>query len=70
MTQGSQAVRFARKTSNVEMAGKNYQVTYASIEDLKMPYKFILGEGSLIDVHLFVDFKRQVSCLLPRFPEK
>jgi len=70
VTQGSQAVRFARKTSNVEMAGKNYQVTYASIEDLKMPYKFILGEGSLIDVHLFVDFKRQVSCLLPRFPEK
>jgi hypothetical protein len=67
VNQGSQAVRFARLNSDVEMAGKNYQVTYASIEDLKIPYKYILGEGSLIDVRLFVDFKRQVSCLLPRF---
>lgn len=69
-THGSQAVRFARVTSNVEMAGKNYQVTYASIEDMKIPYKYILGEGALIDVHLFVDFTRRVSCLLPRFPER
>ena len=68
-THGSQPVRFARMTSNVEMAGKNYQVTYASIEDMKVPYKFILGEGSLIDVYLFVDFRHQVSCLLPRFGE-
>lgn len=44
-THGSQPVRFVRMTSNVEMAGKNYQVTYASIEDMKVPYKFILGEG-------------------------
>jgi hypothetical protein len=47
-THGSQPVRFVRMTSNVEMAGKNYQVTYASIEDMKVPYKFILGEGALI----------------------
>jgi len=66
---GSQPVRFARVNSDVEMAGKNYQVTYASIEDMKIPYKYILGEGSLIDVRLFVDFTRQVSCLLPRFPD-
>lgn len=69
-THGSQAVRFSRVNSDVEMAGKNYQVTYASLEDVKIPYKFILGEGSLIDVYLFVDFTRRVSCLLPRFPEK
>lgn len=70
VTHGSQPVRFSRVNSNVEMAGKNYQVTYASIEDMKLPYKFFLGEGSLMDVRLFVDFKQRVSCLLPRFPEK
>lgn len=69
-THGSQPVRFSRLTSNLEMAGKNYQVTYASLEDMKIPYKYILGEGALIDVYLFVDFKQRVSCLLPRFPEK
>jgi len=67
---GSQPVRFARLTSQVEMAGKSYQLTYAAIEDISLPYKFLFGEGALQDVSLFVDFRRQVSCLLPRFEEK
>jgi clan AA aspartic protease (TIGR02281 family) len=64
---GSQPVRYAEVTSKVEMAGKSYQLTYAAIENVELPYKYILGAGSLQDVRLFVDFRKQVSCLLPRF---
>ena len=64
---GSQPVRYAELTSKVEMAGKSYQLTYAAIENVELPYKYILGAGSLQDVRLFVDFRKQVSCLLPRF---
>jgi hypothetical protein len=67
---GSQAVRFSRTTSNVDMAGKHYQLTYATMEDIRVNQKYILGEGALQDVNLFVDFKKRESCLLPRFPEK
>mgnify|MGYP001074338577 CR=1 FL=1 len=60
-------MRYAEVTSKVEMAGKSYQLTYAAIENVELPYKYILGAGSLQDVRLFVDFRKQVSCLLPRF---
>jgi clan AA aspartic protease (TIGR02281 family) len=67
---GSQAVRFSRTTSNIDMAGKRYQLTYATMEDIRVNQKYILGEGALQDVNLFVDFKKRVSCLFPRFPGK
>jgi clan AA aspartic protease (TIGR02281 family) len=64
---GAQPVRYAQLTSKVEMAGKSYQLTYAAIEDVELPFKYILGAGALQDVRLFVDFGKRVSCLLPRF---